>query len=449
MVSFPETGRRQALKASALRPLLIVAALLVGLICGLLVFAFQFQPGLRIAGYVHSAGVVWTNALRMAVIPLLVPTLIVVIARGTSKEVGKISGLTFVTFFGLMAFGTTLVLFVLPPALPSLGVEKRAIPTQTVQSQAPVVEPGAAPVEKDPTLPAIISSFLSPNLVRAAANDDLLPIVVFSILLGLAATRIDRAKREVMISFLSAISEAMRVLIDWILWLLPLGVLAFSFSATATLGWNTVGMLGVWVVIVFGLCIVLTLLLYIVATAVGRVGLKSFAKAVLPAQGVGAATRSSLASLPALLRGARQHLPANEAVTSIVLPLAVSSFKLNRSITTTGRVLLLAYVYDVSLSPTTLATFLVSALLVSFSSPGLPARGPIASLALYLAVGIPIEGIIILRAVDSINDFPMTVLNVTADMTATTIVARFIKEEDNEILPMLSSDASEVAAASD
>ncbi len=437
------------MKRGALRTLLILGALLVGVTSGLLVFAFQFQPGLTIAGYVNGAGVLWTNALRMSVIPLLVPTLIVVIARGTSKEIGKISAVTFVTFFSLMAIGVTLVFLVLPPTLSSLGVEKRVVPTQEAQANAVVSEQEGEPGEKDPGLSSIIATLLAPNLVRAAATDDLLPLVVFSILLGLAVTHIEQKKRELLISVLTAFSAAMQVLIDWILWLMPVGVLAFTFSATATIGWSTVGMLGAWIAIICVLCFVLTVLLYFVATMVGQVSLKSFAKAVLPAQGVGAAARSSLAALPALLSGAKRHLQTNETVANIVLPLSVSSFKLNRSLTSAARLLFLGYIYDVSLSPLTMATFLVTVLLLSFSSPGLPARGPTASLPFYLAVGIPLEGILILRSVVSINDYPMTVLNVTGDMTAATLVARFIKGKENRAaVPEMSSETSEAVHAS-
>jgi Na+/H+-dicarboxylate symporter len=234
----------------------------------------------------------------------------------------------------------------------------------------------------------------------------------------------------------------MRVIIGWLLWLTPLGIFAFSFVAASNLGWNSVGILGAWVGIATVLALLLMAGLYLTAVLLGRVSLTSFAKALLPAQEVGLATRSSLAALPALLEGAQAHLKRNDAVSNVVLPLGVSSFKLNRTINSVARLLFLAYVYNVPLGVANVTAFAVAAMLMSFTSPGIPARGPSATLPLYLAAGIPLEGIVLTRSVDSITDFAMTVLNVTADMTAMTVVGRLSREPaaETSLEPVPSAD---------
>ncbi len=399
-------------------------ALFLGIGLGLLVFRSQSPFWRQVAESVSAFGTLWTNALRMMIIPLIVSTLIVAVAGdGSSRGIGRITGLAYATFLGLLATGVIFVMLILPPVLSRLHLGARQISaTPSLESAGA----GGAPVqpEKSSSLIDVIATLLPSNLVAAASNDDLLPIVIFSILVGLATSRIDASQRLLFISVLRSLSTSVQIIIGWILWIMPAGIFAFAFATSANLGWGAVGILGHWIAIVSTLAISLTVGLYFIAVVIGGVNLKSFAKAVLPAQAVAFATRSSLAALPALLSGARKHLQSHETVAGVVLPLSVSSFKINRSILSTSRLLFLAYVYGVSLTPAGVAAFLVSAMLMSFSSPGLPARGPVASLPLYLAVGIPLEGIVLLRSVDAISDLAMTLLNVTGDMTAMTVVAR-------------------------
>lgn len=399
-------------------------ALALGVALGLLVFRSQSAWWLKAADTVSAVGTLWTNALRLTVIPLIASTLVVAVAgQSGRKGVGRITGLSFAAFASLLATGVLLVLLTLPAILSRTGLRGSA--SLQIRSNDAVEDATlAGKTGKSSSINDIIATILPSNLLRAAAEDDLLPLVAFSILIGLAASRIAGERQVVFVSLMRGLSESMRIIIGWILWVMPLGIFAFSFASSANLGWSTVRILGSWVAVVSVLSLSLTAGLYLIALLVGGARLSAFAKAVLPAQGVALATRSSLAALPALLKGAQKHLPGNSTATNVALPLAVSSFKLNRSINSTSRLLFLAYVYGVGLTPAGIASFVVAAMLMSFTSPGLPTRGPGATLPLYVAAGIPLEGIILLKSVDSITDFAMTVLNVTGDMTAMTIVAR-------------------------
>ena len=144
-----------------------------------------------------------------------------------------------------------------------------------------------------------------------------------------------------------------------------------------------------------------------------------------PAQLVAAGTRSSIASLPALVEGARDVLGLPAGATGFVLPFAVASFTLNGTITGIVRVLFVAHVFGVSVSAGGIATFLVTIVIVTFSRVGVPGGGSaFRSLPAYLALGLPIEGIVLLEAVDTIPDIFKTILNVTGDMSAAAILSR-------------------------
>jgi len=263
------------------------------------------------------------------------------------------------------------------------------------------------------------------NPFKAAVDGDILPLLVFTVPFALALTQLREALRRPFLEMVRAIAETLFVLLRWILRATPLGVFCLSFAIAARTGPGSAGAVVLFIVLVSALLVVCTLLLYPLASVLGRVSMAALAHALAPAQIVAASTRSSLASLPALLEGAERRLGLPTSVTALVLPLSVATFKVNRTVSSTAKLLFLAHVYGLPLTPVQIGAFVASVLLISFSTPGVPSAGTIATLPVYLAFGIPIEGIVILSAVDAIPDIFKTVLNVTGDMAAATMVARF------------------------
>lgn len=141
---------------------------------------------------------------------------------------------------------------------------------------------------------------------------------------------------------------------------------------------------------------------------------------------VAISTRSSLATLPSLLESVKS-LRLSDSISSFVLPLSVSTFKVHRTISDSVELFFLAHLFGISLEVTDVATFFFMALILSFSSAGIPSGGfGLSTLPAFLAIGIPMEGVLLLAAVDIIPDVFKTVLNVTGDMSATAVVARLV-----------------------
>ena len=214
------------------------------------------------------------------------------------------------------------------------------------------------------------------------------------------------------------------VLVGWILKLLPLGVFALSAEFAFRIGVRATGAIAFFVVLLSGILLLVTVLLYPVTAMFGQTSLARFARAVAPAQAVAVSTRSSLASLPALVEGGQKQLDLPDSVTGFVLPLSVAAFKLNRAVSGLVRLLFLAHLFRVPLGPAQLASFVATQLIMSFSTAGIPGVGSIRSLPAYVAAGIPIEGVLMLNAVDTIPDIFATLANVTADMSVATILSR-------------------------
>jgi proton glutamate symport protein len=380
------------------------------------------HPGTAIAWLVKIAspvGRAWVNALRMTVIPLVVTQLTVAVVSARGRAVGRMGGLALASFVGLLVTAAAFTIVAAP-----LLISLLAPPPGTLGALKPASTQPTGPLAA--TSPGDwLVAFVPTNPLKSAVQDDLLPLLFFTILFALALSRSRAEGRVVVTAACQAIAEAMLTLVGWIMRVAPIGVFALGLSLATEIGMKAAGALVGFVAVLAILLVAFNLALYPIAAIVGGVPLRRFAAAALPSQIVGVSTRSSLASLPALLQGAERQLVMSPVVSGFVLPLAVSTFKVNRTISAPAKVMFMAYLYGIPLSLPQLATFALSALILSFSTAGIPSSGSTQTLPLYLAAGVPLEGILLFEAVDSVTDVLKTVLNVTGDMTAASIVARF------------------------
>lgn len=379
--------------------------------------------------FVEALGTLWTNALQMTVIPLVVSTIIAGIASVPDvRAVGKLAGLSIATFVTLLVTAALFAALAAPPLIRKLDRRSSSPPASEAASAAGA--DSAAAAKKAPPPPGSwIAGLIPANAIRAAAEGALLPLIVFSALFGLAMTRTAPAHRAVLVSFFRALSDATFVLVRWIVRLMPIGVFAVALPMAARSGPVSAGAIGSYVLLVSGLLVAFTAFLYPVGILVGRVPPRRFASSLLDAQAVAVGTRSSLASLPALLSGAERWLAVPALVSGFVLPLSTSVFKVNRTISSTTKMLFVAHLYGIPIAVPELLAFLGTALLLSFSTPGIPGSGTIVTLPAYLAAGLPLEGILLLNAADAIPDIFKTLLNVTGDMTALCVVSRLFRGE--------------------
>jgi Na+/H+-dicarboxylate symporter len=221
----------------------------------------------------------------------------------------------------------------------------------------------------------------------------------------------------------------MLVLIGWILDLAPIGVFALALNLGANMGLNTAGAILAYIVIHSGLCIILLGAVYPLAVFGGRLPLREFSGASLPAQAVAFSSRSSLASLPPAVEECEKRLKLPAAINSFLLPLGFSVFRITAPVPMIVGAYFIAYFYGITLEPIHLLTMVVTSLLASFTVPGVPGGGVIAAVPVLMAVNLPVEGIGILLAVDTIPDIFRTTANVTANVGAAVVLARGEEEK--------------------
>jgi Na+/H+-dicarboxylate symporter len=398
------------------------------LVLGLIVGAWLGRAGVSwlepLLGVLEPIGTLWINAVRMTIIPLVVSLLIVAVASsGSLRSMGRLGGsaLTFfVATLGAVALYTALFA---PSLLSGLVIDPQASAAlrATAASGSQQVE---ATVRVMGGLAQRIVELVPGNPIRAAADAALLPLVVFSLIFGAALARVQADQRSAVTNVLRGVSEAMLVIIRWVFVAAPLGVFALAMVVGARLGFTAVMAAG-WYVGSFAILMIGVMAgVYAVAVVGGRVSLRQFAVAVAPAQVIALGSRSSSAALPAMIDAARDTLKLPQPIVSFVLPMAVAIFRVSVPISFVLGAIFLGRLYGVPISGGQIAELSLLSVLLSFSVPPVPSGSLFIMAPAFVELGLPVEGIAILIALDVIPDLLKTATIVTAHMASAVVVAR-------------------------
>jgi len=372
---------------------------------------------------------IWTNALRLVVSPLIVAQLFVAITaqsgeRGEATRLGLLIPAVFVGLFALIAGFSVLAgmaLLALPPfADLRLDAGAAGVPGSAAGA-GPTPAAGAA--AGGSWLDGLVPS----NLFAAASSDFILALMLFTLAFAVASRRLPGDLRRPLEAAARAVRDTMFVLVGWLIAVAPFALLALGYRFATRSGLEVGGILLAFLGFGGAILLLSILLLYPTAVLAGGVGLAAFARAVFPAQAAGGASRSSIATLPLLLREAEHTLRLPARISSLVIPAAGATLKLSQAGPPVLRLMFLAHLIGMPLSPGTIVTFLAGILLLSPSVPGVPrVMSGTTSLPLYLAAGIPIEHVLLLGPTTALLDILLTVLNSTGYLAAAAVVSRLL-----------------------
>ncbi len=395
----------------------LTAKVLIGLVAG---FAIGLLvPSVPALAWAPAAlgplGTLFINAIRMTVVPLVVSSLIVGVAGVPDpRTVGRLGGRALLWWVMIVAAAAITAVLVLPAAFAVLPLDPAA--TEALRSGASAGDL-AERARAVPSLAQWLIALIPVNPVQSAAEGAMLPLIIFSVLFGMALTRVEEARRHALVRVLEGVQDASLTLVRWVLALAPIGVFALAVPLASRMGLSAAGAVAGYMVLVSLLCLLFSLaVLYPIAVVVGGIPLRDFARAILPAQAVAMSARSSLAALPAMIDGARSTLGLSREITGFLLPLSASTFRTGAGIGMPAGIIFVAALYGVELSVAQLATIAVSTVLLSFSVPGVPAGSLIVMVPILLSVGLPVEGVAILIGVDTLPDMFRTTTNVTGTM---------------------------------
>lgn len=401
--------------------------------------------GATLANLVQPIGRLWLNALQMTVVPLVAALVVLGVASARDAAAsGRTARRAIVMFLVLLSAGAAFAAVWAPFQLSFLPRDQALLESLRAAIGTPPAE------TPPPALSDWVAGIIPTNALAAAAASAMLPLVVSALFFGFALTRIEAARRARVVELVQAIADAMIVIVRWVLWVAPLGVFALTLAVCVTAGVGVLSALAWYVLAQCLLYVIVMLGLYLVAVFAGGQALRKFAAGILPAQVIAVSTQSSLATLPAMVEVAQNRLGCSQSVTSLVLPMAVSLFRMTSPVQYIGVSSFIAWIYGIDLSATQLAVGAALAVIISLGSVGLPGQVSLmmTNMPVAQAMGLPVAPLGLLLAVETIPDAFATLGNVTGDLTATTVVAKQTREAASDAA-VVNSTESAVASSVD
>lgn len=379
---------------------------LAGIACG-----WIFGPAMQSVGWL---GELFLDALKMLIIPLIGASIVSGInSIGAGYRLGRLGGITvlyfLVTTAGAVLLGMTLANLVQPGA----GANAR-------QFSAPseLAAQGAT------TLPEILRSLISPNLFAAAAEGQLLPIIVFSILLGIALVTIGEHGRE-LAAAVNGLNEAIMKMVMWIMYFSPAGVFALIAARLGSTGggeafWRELSAVGLFVFTVITGLVIWFVVLFAVLRLLTRHGqsfLLNSAQSLIMAFG----SASSSATLPLAIQSGLDS-GVDDRALKFVLPLGISVNKNGSALHIAVGVFYIAQTYSGNLDLAQQGIVLVTVTLAAIATAGIPQASLVTIVIVLTAVNLPAEGIGLLLAVDWFLDRARTTVNVWGNLVGAAVM---------------------------
>jgi Na+/H+-dicarboxylate symporter len=361
-------------------------------------------------------GLIFIKLLKMLIIPLILASMVVGVARvGDIRKLGGLGGRTFIfyvaTTFASVIVGLIAVNIVKPGGSKPLAGD---VPEAAYSSLG---------------IGDIILNMIPDNPVRAMANMEILPVIIFALLLGGVLTTLG-GKGKPLVDFFESLNEAMMRLADWIIRLTPIGVFALLAEVVAETGPGIFANLGKYMITVLvGLAFHAFVTLPILLFVIGRVKPKLFIKHVSPAVTTAFSTASSSATLPLTLDCVTQRAGIRARVSNFVLPLGATINMDGTALYESVAAVFIAQVYGIELAFSQQVLIFFTATLAAIGAAGIPSAGLVTMAIVLKAVGLPLEGIGMILAVDRILDMCRTSVNVWGDTVGCAVVARLQGED--------------------
>lgn len=399
-----------------LKAMIILVALVSGVFVGLL---FGSDAEWLVDG-ADVIGSMWLNALRMTVIPLVFTLLVVGIAKAASMaRAGRMTARA-IGFMIFILWCSAAMAAIVTPAL----LELFPLNSDAAAALRSALGDAAAPGEVPP-FTEFLRALIPTNVISAAAEDAVLPLMIFALVFAFAITKLPDEQRIMLDRLFNALADTLLIIIKWVLVLAPLGVFALALGVGAKAGVAAFGALLHYVLIVSAVGAVIWIFSYVLTFVGAKRGPIAFFRASAPAQAVAISTQSSLASLPAMVSGVKT-MGVGERSADVVLPISVALFRATGPCMNLAVAIYVAHLLGIELSMSALAIGVVVAAITTMGAVSLPGSiSFITSIApINIAMGLPIEPLVLLLAIETFPDIMRTVANVSMDMSVTATIAR-------------------------
>ncbi|MFC1564346.1 dicarboxylate/amino acid:cation symporter [candidate division KSB1 bacterium] len=280
------------------------------------------------------------------------------------------------------------------------------------------------------TFTELLVDLIPENPFGALANADILPIILFTFLLAYFISKLDEKPRTTIADIVEPLFEAIQKMTQFVVWTAPLGVFGFNAKAVATTGLESFASLGYYVIIVIAGLLIHTLITFpVVLKIFSRKNPIIHFQGMVPAMMTAFATCSVMVALPFTMKASIEKSGVSRKTASFVCPVAAVINKDGTALYQAVSVLFLAQVYGIELSVYSLLIVIFTAFLASVATANIPLAGLVMMSIILRAIGLPLDAVALVIAVDRVLDMSRTTVNCITDMVAAVVVGRLEGEE--------------------
>ncbi|MBL7189478.1 MAG: dicarboxylate/amino acid:cation symporter [Phycisphaerae bacterium] len=370
--------------------------------------------------HIKIVGDMFIRLLKAIIIPLIMASMVAgIVSLGDVRKLGRIGLKTFLYYAATTTLAVTVGLVLVNVMRPGVGVE---IAEKTLDLSDREV----------PSVVSIIRDIIPANLFAAMAQDKVLSVIFFSLLLGVAISTVGEKGRPLATLF-EAFNAVMMKITDWIMRLAPYGVFALMAHTIGTMGLAVIRpLLTYMATVTMGLAIHACVTLPILLTVFGKYSPVKFAKDVFSAVATAFSTASSAATLPITMDCLQENTGVSNKVTSFVLPLGATVNMDGTALYEAVAAMFIAQAYGIDLGIGHQLLIVLTATLASVGAAAIPGAGLVTMVIVLRAVNLPLEGIGMILAVDRILDMLRTAVNVWGDACGAVVVANLEGEQLNK-----------------
>jgi proton glutamate symport protein len=408
----------------------ILIALLLAVIAGSLAGTDAALFGVRFYAVFDFIGTLFLNALKMLIVPLVVSSIIVGIAGiGSGGAFGRLGLKTLLYYLTTSLLAILVGLVIVNTMAPGLVDGEPAKHLIGLSENAGDV---VAKVEGKGTgdLVGVFLRMVPTNVVAAAADGQMLGLIFFSLLFGFFMTKIDEAYAETMYNFWQGAFQVMMKITDWVMQFAPIGVFGLVAKVVASTGYSAfVPLAWFFLSVIAGLTVHFLVVLPLLLTFVGRVNPLRHYRAMAPALLTAFSTSSSAATLPLTMECVEKNAGVSNRTSSFVLPLGATVNMDGTALYECVAAMFIAQAYGIELGFVQQFTIVLMALVTSIGVAAIPSASLVAIAIILAAVGLPVEAIGLILAVDRVLDMCRTSVNIFSDSCGAVIIARLTGED--------------------
>jgi Na+/H+-dicarboxylate symporter len=395
----------------------------VGVLLGPTAGLVEPQTAETISAWLVFPGNIFLTIIQMIVVPLILASVVRGIAASGSMEQLRSTGLRLVAYFlctttVAIGIGIAAVSLVQPGTFVDNSEFRGASTSELEENLNDAVDIAE--------LPSQVVSILPANPFSAAVEMNMLQIVLFSIILGLALVSLPTDQAKPLLQLLGSLQSVVMQVVSWVMRLAPYAVFGFIAQVTLQTGLETLLGIGVYVLTILGALAALIVFYLLVVLFVGRMNPLRFLRAVRPVQLLAFSTNSSVAVMPYTMKTAEEELGVRPSTAQFVIPIGATVNMDGTALFHGAATLFLTQVYGIEVGIGLLLTLMATAIGASIGTPATPGVGIIILSVVLTSVGIPLEGIALLVGVDRILELFRTATNVTGDLVASVVIDRFV-----------------------